>query len=162
MNPVSELHAKVRVIDLKKQYSDTSVLNGITLNAYKGQVLTLIGSSGSGKSTLFNALVESEAAIVTPIAGTTRDVLHHSVALSGVPFRFADTAGLREAAEDPVLRLAAVERERDYRDGYRGVLGFAGPDLLLQVDIDGNGTVDMEVVMQGLAGQTLTSADFML
>ena len=56
MNPVSELHAKVRVIDLKKQYSDTSVLNGITLNAYKGQVLTLIGSSGSGKSTLLKLL----------------------------------------------------------------------------------------------------------
>lgn len=56
MNQVSELHAKVRVIDLKKQYSDTLVLNGITLNAYKGQVLTLIGSSGSGKSTLLRCI----------------------------------------------------------------------------------------------------------
>ncbi len=67
-----------------------------------GYRVVLAGPPNSGKSTLFNALVESEAAIVTPIAGTTRDVLNHSVALAGVPFRFADTAGLRGATDDPV------------------------------------------------------------
>lgn len=66
MNLVSEPNAKVRVVDLKKKYSDTSVLNGITLNAYKGQVLTLIGSSGSGKSTLLRCINLLE----TPTSGS--------------------------------------------------------------------------------------------
>lgn len=56
MNLISEPNAKVRVVDLKKKYANASILNGITLNAYKGQVLTLIGSSGSGKSTLLRCI----------------------------------------------------------------------------------------------------------
>ena len=75
----------------------------------EGFRVVLAGPPNAGKSTLFNALVESEAAITAPIAGTTRDVLVHPVALSGVPFRFFDTAGLRETAGDAVEAIG-VER----------------------------------------------------
>ena len=68
----------------------------------EGFRVVLAGPPNAGKSTLFNALVESEAAITAPIAGTTRDVLTHPVAISGVPFRFVDTAGLRDVLGDSV------------------------------------------------------------
>ena len=77
----------------------------------EGFRVVLAGPPNAGKSTLFNALVESEAAITAPLAGTTRDVLIHPVALAGVPFRFFDTAGLRETAGDAVEAIG-VERAR--------------------------------------------------
>lgn len=75
----------------------------------EGFRVVLSGPPNAGKSTLFNSLVESEAAITAPIAGTTRDVLIHPVALAGVPFRFFDTAGLRQMAGDTVEAIG-VER----------------------------------------------------
>lgn len=64
--------------------------------------VVLAGPPNAGKSTLFNALVEDEAAITAPLAGTTRDVLTRAVAISGVPFVFADTAGLRDDTSDEI------------------------------------------------------------
>ncbi|HUD28105.1 MAG TPA: GTPase, partial [Novosphingobium sp.] len=68
----------------------------------EGYRVVLAGPPNAGKSTLFNALVEDEAAITAPLAGTTRDVLTRAVAIEGVPFVFADTAGLREEAGDAI------------------------------------------------------------
>jgi tRNA modification GTPase len=78
----------------------------------EGFRVVLAGPPNSGKSTLFNALVETEAAITAPIAGTTRDVLTRPVAISGVPFLFVDTAGLREATDDPIEAIG-VRRAAD-------------------------------------------------
>ncbi|PKB14019.1 tRNA modification GTPase trmE [Novosphingobium kunmingense] len=77
----------------------------------EGFRVVLAGPPNAGKSTLFNALVEEEAAITAPVAGTTRDVLNHPVALDGVPFRFIDTAGLRDATDDAIEAIG-VERAR--------------------------------------------------
>ena len=74
----------------------------------EGFRVVLAGPPNSGKSTLFNALVESDAAITAPIAGTTRDVLTYSVAIDGVPFRFADTAGLRDQAGDSIEAIGVA------------------------------------------------------
>jgi tRNA modification GTPase len=68
----------------------------------EGYRVALAGPPNAGKSTLFNRLLEDEAAIVSPQAGTTRDVLVRNFALEGVPFTLVDMAGLREAGEDPV------------------------------------------------------------
>ena len=68
----------------------------------EGFRVVLAGPPNVGKSSLFNRLVEDEAAITAPTAGTTRDVLTRSVALAGIPFVFADTAGLRADASDEV------------------------------------------------------------
>ena len=61
----------------------------------EGIRVVLAGPPNSGKSSLFNALIGDGAAIVSPQAGTTRDVLERSVAFAGVPFVLIDTAGLR-------------------------------------------------------------------
>ncbi|MGC1271614.1 MAG: tRNA uridine-5-carboxymethylaminomethyl(34) synthesis GTPase MnmE [Croceibacterium sp.] len=68
----------------------------------EGFRVALAGPPNAGKSTLFNALVESEAAITAPLAGTTRDVLVRNVALGGIAFSFIDMAGLRDEAADEV------------------------------------------------------------
>jgi tRNA modification GTPase len=74
-----------------------------------GLRVALAGPPNSGKSTLFNALVESEAAITAPIAGTTRDILERPVAIGGVAFTFVDMAGLRATGEDPIEAIG-IER----------------------------------------------------
>ncbi|MDP3404774.1 MAG: tRNA uridine-5-carboxymethylaminomethyl(34) synthesis GTPase MnmE [Brevundimonas sp.] len=75
-----------------------------------GYRIVLIGETNAGKSALFNALVEREAAIVTPIAGTTRDVIDAVLNIGGYAVTLSDTAGLRESA-DPV-EAEGVRRAR--------------------------------------------------
>lgn len=77
----------------------------------EGFRVVLSGPPNVGKSSLFNVLVESEAAITTPIPGTTRDVLTRPVAIEGVPFLFVDTAGLRDDSGDAVEAIG-IERAR--------------------------------------------------
>ncbi|AOL21975.1 tRNA modification GTPase [Erythrobacter litoralis] len=95
----------------------------------EGFRIVLAGPPNSGKSTLFNILVESEAAITSPIAGTTRDVIERSVAIAGVPFTFVDTAGLREIGADEIEGIG-IERAR-------GQLGRA--DLVLWLGEEAQG-----------------------
>ncbi|MEL6528404.1 MAG: tRNA uridine-5-carboxymethylaminomethyl(34) synthesis GTPase MnmE [Pseudomonadota bacterium] len=78
----------------------------------EGVRVVLAGPPNSGKSTLFNALVESEAAITSHIAGTTRDAIERSVGISGVPFTFVDTAGLRSDGSD-VIEQIGIDRAKD-------------------------------------------------
>ena len=76
-----------------------------------GLKVVIVGRPNAGKSSLLNALSQTERAIVTPVAGTTRDVLRETVSLDGVVLELADTAGLR-ATEDAVER-EGVRRARD-------------------------------------------------
>jgi tRNA modification GTPase len=92
----------------------------------EGYRVVIAGPPNAGKSTLFNALVESEAAIATPIAGTTRDVLTHPVSIAGVPFLFADTAGLHDAVGD-VVEAIGIERALEALDRADLVL-WLGPE----------------------------------
>ena len=92
----------------------------------EGFRVVLAGPPNAGKSTLFNALVESEAAITSPIAGTTRDVIERSVAISGVPFTFVDTAGLHDASDDAVETIG-IDRARHQLKSADLVL-WLGPD----------------------------------
>ena len=82
-----------------------------------GVRVVVAGPPNAGKSSLINALAEVERAIVTPIAGTTRDVIEVPVAIAGVPFVLVDTAGLR-TAEDEVeaIGVALAERETKAAD----------------------------------------------
>jgi tRNA modification GTPase len=81
----------------------------------EGMTLVLIGRPNAGKSSLLNALSGRDAAIVTHIPGTTRDVLKERIHIDGMPLHVIDTAGLRES-EDPVeqegIRRAWQEIER--------------------------------------------------
>ncbi len=78
----------------------------------EGIRVVLAGPPNAGKSTLFNALLETDAAITSPTAGTTRDVLTRAVSIEGVPFMLFDTAGLRDDAPDAIEAIG-VERARN-------------------------------------------------
>lgn len=81
-------------------------------NVIKNGVPTVIaGKPNAGKSTLLNLLLNEEKAIVSEIAGTTRDVIEDEIVLGGINFRFIDTAGLRETQD--VIEAIGVERTRD-------------------------------------------------
>ncbi|MGM0647017.1 MAG: tRNA uridine-5-carboxymethylaminomethyl(34) synthesis GTPase MnmE [Bacteroidota bacterium] len=66
----------------------------------KGIPVAIIGKPNSGKSTLLNTLLNEERAIVSEVPGTTRDIIEDSIIIDGIQFRFIDTAGLRETAEE--------------------------------------------------------------
>lgn len=81
-------------------------LNGVRQEAKQGAILregmkvVIAGRPNAGKSSLLNALAGREAAIVTDIAGTTRDVLREHIHIDGMPLHIIDTAGLREASDE--------------------------------------------------------------
>jgi len=83
--------------------------------------VVLAGPPNSGKSTLLNALARREAAIVSPIAGTTRDRIEVPVSRAGIPFVLTDTAGLRDAAGDAIEAIG-IDRAGQ---------AIAGADLVL-------------------------------
>jgi tRNA modification GTPase len=108
----------------------------------EGYRIVLIGETNAGKSSLFNALVSREAAIVTPIAGTTRDVLDAELVIGGYAVTLSDTAGLRDS-DDPieaegVRRARARAQDADLRlwvrapgDPEGAAAGFARADDLV-------------------------------
>jgi len=91
----------------------TSLINSFDQgNVIKNGVPTVIaGKPNAGKSTLLNVLLNEEKAIVSDIAGTTRDSIEDEMILGGINFRFIDTAGLRETQD--VIEALGVERTRD-------------------------------------------------
>ncbi len=96
----------------------------------EGFRVVLAGPPNAGKSSLFNRLVDDEAAITAPLAGTTRDVLTRPVAISGIPFLFADTAGLREETSDSIEAIGIARARGEVERS----------DLVLWLGPEGEGT----------------------
>lgn len=105
---------------------------------HDGLRVVIAGPPNAGKSTLLNRLVQREAAIVTDIAGTTRDIIEAPVTLNGIAYIFTDTAGLRDAAADAVEAIG-IDRAQQALSHADIVLwlGASGdkPDHIALIDV---------------------------
>ena len=109
----------------------------------EGLQVVLAGRPNVGKSSLLNALLRSNRAIVTPVPGTTRDVIEETLNLNGIPLRVSDTAGLRETEDE--VELIGVARTRE---------SIAGADIVLLVlDAVSGETLEDAALHQSLAGR---------
>jgi tRNA modification GTPase len=98
----------------------------------EGISCAIVGKTNVGKSSLLNVLLKEDRAIVTPIPGTTRDVIEEVLSIHGIPVRLIDTAGLRKA-------LDSIEKEGVRRAKER----IADSDLILLM-VDGSRELNME------------------
>ena len=100
----------------------------------EGYRVAIVGAPNVGKSSLLNAIAGREAAITSPIAGTTRDVIEVACEIEGLPVVFIDTAGLRETQDvvesEGVSRAREVSRAADLR------IFLEAPDVSVAVDED--------------------------
>lgn len=99
---------------------------------HDGATVAIVGRPNVGKSSLFNALLREDRAIVTAIAGTTRDTVSENVQVEGIPVRLLDTAGLRPT-DDPIERIG-LQRARDALRDSDAVIAVVDGSLPLGAD----------------------------
>lgn len=109
---ISETKAKAAELQGKIQKMLKSAHTGKILR--EGLKTAIIGKPNAGKSSIMNLLLREQRAIVTDVAGTTRDSIEETVNIGGVPLVLIDTAGIRET--DDVVEKIGVERAKEYID----------------------------------------------
>ena len=109
----------------------------------EGVTVAIVGPPNAGKSSLLNALLGEDRALVSEIAGTTRDTIEESISIEGVRVRLVDTAGIREHADR--LEAAGIERTRRALASAR----------IAVVVLDGSASLDAEarVILEQTAGR---------
>ena len=112
----------------------------------EGLTVVLVGRPNVGKSSLLNALAREDVAIVTPVAGTTRDYVRATIGIEGVPMHLIDTAGLRETEEE----VERIGIERTWR-----AIGQAGAALFIE---DGHGESPEDAALRVRLPQGLPTA----
>lgn len=100
-----------------------------------GLATAIIGRPNVGKSSLLNAFVRSDKAIVTDIAGTTRDIVEEYVNVKGVPLKLIDTAGIRET-EDEVERIGVSRSRKAINEAELVLLIFDQNQKLIEEDFE--------------------------
>ncbi|GAA5098759.1 tRNA uridine-5-carboxymethylaminomethyl(34) synthesis GTPase MnmE [Wohlfahrtiimonas larvae] len=123
---------------------ETDIVN-LLQNANQGKLLTdgltvvLAGKPNAGKSSILNALSGEESAIVTDIAGTTRDTLKESIIIHGLPLHIIDTAGLRETND--VIEQEGIRRTRE---------AMKKADLILWIHDDQDQSAEQDILLESL------------
>lgn len=101
----------------------------------EGLKVLILGRPNAGKSSLMNVLLQEERAIVTPIPGTTRDVIEETLEIRGMPVRLMDTAGLREATDEVEAIGVRLARGRIEEAGLIIFVADLTADLAADVEI---------------------------
>lgn len=117
-----------RIVALVKEISVAVAGAARTAAVRDGMRIAIVGAPNVGKSSLLNALAGREAAIVSPIAGTTRDTIEVRLMLAGLPVIISDTAGLRANSQDEIERLG-MERSHRVAASAHLVLRVVAPDV---------------------------------
>ena len=136
----------LKAIREKIEYLTNSFAKGNAIK--KGVPVAIVGRPNAGKSTLLNALLRDDRAIVSDIAGTTRDIIEESIVLGGVQFRFIDTAGIRQT--DDKLESLGIERT---------MRAITGADVILLV-IDASD--DINLIKSQIAAINLDSVQHLV
>ena len=82
-----------------------------------GVSVAIVGKPNAGKSTLLNTLLNENRAIVSEIAGTTRDTIEETININGILFRLIDTAGIREHSQDIIENMGVVKSKEKIQAG---------------------------------------------
>jgi len=115
--PDEDITPDTRNVLVERLQSGVTFMDMLLRTANEGQLLrrgiraAIIGRPNAGKSSLLNQLLGRDRAIVSPIAGTTRDTIEETANIRGVPVVFIDTAGLREAGDE--IEVEGIRRSRE-------------------------------------------------
>lgn len=131
--PRDELYGKIMSLLLRCERLNATYKTGYAVT--NGVRCVICGKANAGKSTLYNALLGYEAAIVTDIRGTTRDVLEHTLSLGSMTLRLYDTAGIRTDATDSVELIGIERTERAIEDAELVLAVFDSSCKLEEEDI---------------------------
>jgi len=118
--------------------------------------LAIIGPPNAGKSSLMNVLAQREAAIVSPQAGTTRDVVEVHLNLGGYPLLVADTAGLRDSGD--AVESEGVRRAKAWAEGADLKLALFDGEALPDFDFETRALLDAETIVAVNKADTLDAA----
>lgn len=112
-----------------------------------GVPVAIVGEPNVGKSTLLNALLNEERAIVSDIAGTTRDVIEDEIVIKGISYRFIDTAGIRETVDE--IESIGIKKSFEKIDQASIVLLLVDASSISKEQL----TKDVEKIQQRIAGK---------
>ena len=115
--PDEDIAPETRAQIIQRLENGVAFMDGLLRTANEGQILrrgiraAIVGRPNAGKSSLLNQLLGHDRAIVSPIAGTTRDTIEETANIRGLPVVFIDTAGLREGRDE--IEVEGIRRSRE-------------------------------------------------
>lgn len=150
MTDVSIEEMRERLTDCKKRLDRLAGSHTYGRAISEGVITAIVGKPNTGKSSLLNALCGEERAIVTDVAGTTRDVVTETVRLGDLILRLSDTAGIRES--DDKVEMIGIERSKKAIDEAELILAVF--DMSRPLDDDDKRIID-SIVSSGKEAKTV-------